>query len=59
MPAGWTWLSLLVVAASNYAVVAAGMDSEGRPAYSQAEDPRIVAMFNAPIAFYGKVVDVP
>ena len=57
MPAGWSWLSLVVVAVSNYALVAAGTNSEGRPAYSQAEDPRIVAMFNTPISFYGKVVD--
>ena len=35
----------------------AGTNAENRRPYSQAEDPRILAIFNTPIAFYGKVVD--
>ena len=60
MPLGWLWRWLLVFASSQSSMVAgaAGTNAENRRPHAQvSEDPRIVAMFNTPIAFYGRVVD--
>src|SRR5262245_42203005 len=59
MPLRSPWLSLLVFAASQCLMVAGAAETniDNRRPYSQADDPRILAIYNTPIAFYGKVVD--